>query len=583
MTDITSPAAALPNESGDGEYRKYLHSRKGVLYFKAAYPADVRKKFPGQAKQKWKSLATFDYAQAHTKLELEIKVFREEVEQLRAARLPGPKRAMPTQAHAPVVRSHFFEGQIPQLELCLEYDLMKADDDFRRTATASELAQALDQKRNLLESIEEGIYRHDFSVVAAQLDELLRRDKMTMAPNTQLRNRVEEAFARKYAEVLSVIIDRRTNRAKTPEAPIRLREMLTLLDLHTAWSGAARSNGKLRKRRTRQTYLGYVNEFAAMFGAVPVAAITDAMCDEYVARLVEAGLERRTIENHVGGLRALVKFEVQKKKGARLLTNPFDRVSFDGIASKPDHEMHREFEPEELALLFGSRVYAEDYRPKGQVGESAFWAPLLALFMGMRAEEIAQLGVRDVACRQGVWVLRVCELDETQGVKTEESKRDVPIHDELMRCGLLRYAAQVKLAGHQRLFPTLQCANQNQLYSNALTKWFSRYIDDIGLDDPNICMHSLRRNFSQAVADGLPEGGEEVRSALLGHWCSKRRDPGKHYVAQRGGKYPIQTLAKAMKLGRFDGLDLTGLHVEDPGCDVRKAFGFDFPKDLAKQ
>lgn len=580
MTAIASPAAALAEISNDSKYERYMHRRGNIFYFKAPYPEDVREKFPGKSKQKWKSLGTHDYIAAQTRLALEIEVFQKDIEQMRQVRLPGPVRSLPVQAHASVARSNFFEGQISQLELCAEYDLMKSDDEFRRAASASEVAVDLEQKRNLLESVEDGIYRHDFSVVTAQLEDLLRREKMTLPPNTQLRSRVEEAFARKYAEVLSVIVDRRTNRAKTPAAPIRLREMLTLLQLHSAWSKTARRGGKLPKRRTCQTYLGYVNEFAAMFGAVPVAAITDSMCDEYLAKLVTSGLERRSVENHIGGLRALVAFEVDKKKGRRLSDNPFSRVSLDGIEAKPDHETRREFEPAELKLLFGSRVYTQGYRPRGQVGESAFWSPLIALHMGLRIEEIAQIGTRDVSCRQGIWVLRVCEFDGTQGVKSDESKRDVPIHDELLRCGLLAYAAEMKLAGHRQLFPTLKCDNQNQLYSNALTKWFSRYIDGIGIDDSNVCFHSLRKNFAQAVADGLPEGGEEVRCALMGHWYSKRREPGKHYVAQRGGKYPIQALAKAMKLVSFDGLDLSRLHVTEPFRNVQKAFGIAPPNVL---
>lgn len=580
MTAIASPAAALPEASNDSTYQRYLHQRGNVYYFKRPYPEDVRHKVPGKSKQKWKSLGTADADRAREKLAFEIRAFDIAMQELRTARLPGPVRALPVKGHASLARPHFFEGQIPQMETCLEYDLMKADDEFRRSASAADVEAALEVKGTLLESIEEAIYRHDFSILAAQFDEMLRRERMTLPPNTQLAQRVQEAFTRKYAEVLEVLINRRANRAKTPAAPIRLREMLTLLDLHEKWSNAAGPKGKRPKRRTRQTYEGYVGEFNALFGAVPVAAITDAMCDEYLAKLMAAGLERRTIENHVGGLCALVAYEVGKKKGAKLFDNPFRRVSFDGIERKPDHEMRREFEPAELTELFGSRVYTQGYRPRGQVGESAFWAPLIGLTMGLRVEEIAQLGVRDVACRSGIWVLRVCEFDETQGTKTEESKRDVPIHDELLRCGLLAYAAEVKLAGHRQLFPTLKCDNKNQLYSNSLTKWFSRYIDDIGLDDPNICFHSLRKNFSQAVTDALPEGCEEVRNALMGHWYSKRRDPGKHYASERGGKYPITALAKTMKQVRFHGLDLSALHVTDRFRDVEKAFGIAPPTIL---
>ena len=51
-------------------------------------------------------------------------------------------------------------------------------------------------------------------------------------------------------------------------------------------------------------------------------------------------------------------------------------------------------------------------------------------------------------------------------------------------------------------------------------------------------------------------------------------------MAQRGGKYPILALAKTMKQVRFDGLDLSGLYVDEPFRNVEEAFGMAPPKGL---
>lgn len=223
-------------------------------------------------------------------------------------------------------------------------------------------------------------------------------------------------------------------------------------------------------------------------------------------------------------------------------------------------------------MFFKSRVYSSDYRPGGQVSEAAYWVPLVAAFAGARIEELCQAGVQDVSCINGVWTLRIAELDEGQAIKTDGSWRYVPIHEELIRCGFLVYVASVRVAGRQRLFPTLRNDNKYKLWSNALGKWFSRYIDSIGLTDDRLCFHSFRFSFRQwCTHSGI---SDEVRDALTGHWVSDAT-PGRGYMRVAERQYPFPLLVKAMHSLNYGGLDLSHLYVADPMKGVEQAFGQD--------
>lgn len=83
-------------------------------------------------------------------------------------------------------------------------------------------------------------------------------------------------------------------------------------------------------------------------------------------------------------------------------------------------------------------------RPEGGRGDAAAWIPLIALFTGARLEEIAQLQVDDVridALRGNVPIIRFTDLGDDQALKTDAARRDVPIHKELIKAGLLRFVA----------------------------------------------------------------------------------------------------------------------------------------------
>jgi hypothetical protein len=217
----------------------------------------------------------------------------------------------------------------------------------------------------------------------------------------------------------------------------------------------------------------------------------------------------------------------------------------------------------ELNVLFNSDHYTVGVSTRGQAAESSHWAPLMGPFVGARIEEIAQLRVEDVLCNNGVWTLRICCFGPDQRLKNNGSYRLVPIHEELIKVGLLAYAAEQKRMGHTDLFHSQLRNNQHKILSNALGKWHSRYLDSIGLTDIRLCYHSNRFLFKQRLS--ICGVSDEARDALAGHWQSVDGKQSKRgYMAEPLSQYPFPLLVRAMKKLRYDELDLSHLYVKEP-------------------
>lgn len=74
-----------------------------------------------------------------------------------------------------------------------------------------------------------------------------------------------------------------------------------------------------------------------------------------------------------------------------------------------EHEATAPFVKDDLIKLFHSEDYLEDTHDKS----FKFWMPILALFTGMRLNEIAQLHLSDIRqVEDGVWVLDINDEKE---------------------------------------------------------------------------------------------------------------------------------------------------------------------------
>lgn len=208
----------------------------------------------------------------------------------------------------------------------------------------------------------------------------------------------------------------------------------------------------------------------------------------------------------------------------------------------------RQFEVDDLKRLFSSGPYSDQRR--GGPKDGTFWLPLIALFSGMRSGEIAALNVRDITDVQGVRCFRLRNVD---ALKTSYSARDVPLHPELQRLGLLAYVEERRRSGEDELFPDIR-PNGKKDRSSEFSRTFRKVLTAAWLTDPSLTMHSFRHSFAHALVSlqvPLP-----VAEALQGWGTSKPRNMFAHY----GGRPPISQLAETVARVSYPGLDLSHLH-----------------------
>lgn len=117
------------------------------------------------------------------------------------------------------------------------------------------------------------------------------------------------------------------------------------------------------------------------------------------------------------------------------------------------------FTTDQLRLMFTHLTHPASPLVKKDVHK---WPPLVAMFTGMRLNEVAQLEVQDVELFDSVWCINVTpDGDNHKRLKNASSKRRVPVHHRLEACSFLDFHSAQKNAGQTRLFPSLTYSPQN--------------------------------------------------------------------------------------------------------------------------
>ncbi|WP_221792210.1 tyrosine-type recombinase/integrase [Aquisediminimonas sediminicola] len=228
-------------------------------------------------------------------------------------------------------------------------------------------------------------------------------------------------------------------------------------------------------------------------------------------------------------------------------------------------DKRRPFSMEQLQLIFHSTLYTgcvDDVYNYAKVGDARprrarFWIPLIALFSGMRMNEICQLKVADIRELDGVQCFVVIEdiagSEGAKRVKTIASERAIPIHNELIRIGILAFVAEQRRDGHEDLFHELSPGPHGYRSTN-FSKWFSRFLLNIGASEPLTCFHSYRHCFRDALRESRAD--REV-SLALGGWTSGATGSGIDGIYGDGFRASI--LNEAINRIRYPGLKLDHL------------------------
>jgi len=197
--------------------------------------------------------------------------------------------------------------------------------------------------------------------------------------------------------------------------------------------------------------------------------------------------------------------------------NPFLGVKPDGVVRDPNR---RKFTTDELNLIFRHPIFTgclSRHRRNNPgrlvIRDHYFWAPIVALWTGMRAGEIASLRVDQVFVPE----LGYGEFPHIKVLsgKTKNAKRDVPVHPQLLEIGFGRYVASISSHGNHRAFPEWKKPEGKSLSSGASQKNFNNRVLEGFAEGANF--HTFRHTLKTEMASKRNTVPEQHQRAILGH------------------------------------------------------------------
>jgi integrase len=250
-------------------------------------------------------------------------------------------------------------------------------------------------------------------------------------------------------------------------------------------------------------------------------------------------LNPRTIANYLFTLKAMFAFVVDEEM---IATSPAAKIKTPKFAERT----RRPFRAEELQAFFRQAPFDKPWSTSRD-DAALFWMPLLGLFTGARLSELAGIAKEDVKQKDGIWVIEI-KRNKLRDLKTEASRRDVPIHRELIAAGFLKFIEATANGAH----PMLASSGDEKRSLNSVQKQLRRHIRSI-FPDNELVFHSFRHTFRD-MARAIQMPLDVV--ADIGGWTFKELNtPMEGY----GRGNPLKVLEEWMGKARYDGLSLLNL------------------------
>ncbi|TGU87732.1 site-specific integrase [Mesorhizobium sp. M00.F.Ca.ET.151.01.1.1] len=307
-----------------------------------------------------------------------------------------------------------------------------------------------------------------------------------------------------------------------------------------------------------------VREWKALLMKFPVKATeSKEFAGKTIAQIVRHNekvgkpvITHRTVNRYLSGFSAFCSWLVNH---GYLDHNPADGM----FLKKPKDKTTVPFTADQMNALFKSPLFtgcqsADEWRNVAKPGnvmirDHRYWVPLIMLYSGARPAEIAQLAVADVRQEHGHWIFHITEEgDGEKSVKTAGSMRVVPVHDELIRLGFLKYHDAMKTQGEARLFPEAKRNARGQMIAE-FSREFGRYLTRLGLKDGRgLSLYSFRHG----AADALRRAGhlDEQFGFILGHASASMT--GRYGIMPQG---MLEQRVELVKSIVYVGLDLSHL------------------------
>jgi len=371
--------------------------------------------------------------------------------------------------------------------------------------------------------------------VPDDLRQIIGKTEIRRSLNTRHYLQAKAAFALAYAESERLFSDARQGlyvEHREPEtmgkpvhtallpAPtnssIRLSEALTRYVQSISMS----DRSEYVSRRHAVDYSRAVNRFIRDMGDKPIASIQPSDIHAFAANLIQPAEEKvkplatSSTRLLLARVSSVMAFTVDS---GLLETNPVtaSRIHKRLGSGKPKRRLddNRGYTWDELVTLFSHTEFQQLRNAEGRPGNAVYWIPLIAAYTGGRREELAQLYVEDIHQHEGgAWFIRIIDDQPDKSVKTDSSRREVPVHPDLIALGLLTLV-QNRTPG-TRVFPQLVKVSDG--FAGIVSKTWRPVTQRCGVYQPGRNpLHAFRHSFKTLAREhGIPK---EVSDWITGH------------------------------------------------------------------
>lgn len=260
----------------------------------------------------------------------------------------------------------------------------------------------------------------------------------------------------------------------------------------------------------------------------------------------------KTLKRHFSPLKQY--WEYLKPRGC------VDEVIFAGFTfpgTKSGKSKRDDWSEGDLRRFFSS----EKWQSFGK--DSAYhWLPIVAMYTGMRLEEICRIRPRDVTQEAGIWSIFIQEHEapEPWTPKTEAGERVVPIHSVLIKLGFLKLVQRRQKSPY--VFSDLIPGGPDGKRGYRFSREFSKLKISLGIG-PKTVFHSFRHSVRTLVEDS-PLLKDSWIDAVLGHENEDASEGIKTYL-KRVGINRLQEVVETIN----PPIDLTAT------IDLRKLFNIE--------
>lgn len=542
-----------------------IRDRLGTYYFRRVIPPGLRALMPAPwtDKANWKvSLATKDPSAAKRAAASRLSACMADFEEAERARKGEPSHrqgcatVIPEDVERDVIAALLAEDDAARSDGDARKQLQTAEDrqqwpalspvEFGIKGMSDDFAEVYGNELELLAAdFRKALARSDPRIVDAETRSYLRQRNAAVDPSSDAYREAGLAILRAHVKAYGLMLERQRGEVIDTPAPSAGRGP-KLSEAHAAWAAGSGARGARKpSARTLQEAAHALRRLTEWCGDVRLASLTREQVREFrdaLARMptglpaklralpLRVLLKRSDLKSYppvhaatVNKSLNILSAIVSHADGAGALPADF-RNPFAGRNSRLEVDARAEderqpFTAADLQAIFATGIFTAAERPRGGGGEAAFWLPLIALLSGARLGELAQLRVADVKQdpEVGIWFFDIGTAGGRR-VKTASSLRQVPVHPELLRVGLLEYRAALLAAGagpNSLLWPDLKFEGEGQR-GGPWSKWFNRHLRvKVGIEDGTKVFHSFRHTFKRMARDaGL---SEELHDALTGH------------------------------------------------------------------